>query len=144
MSTAILKQSLDALERQAKHIRSMEQRHGNVNYHNSQLCIDVAKVSTVLRRAIDCDDKLEAAQAAGARVQALELGDLRISRENPPRYPEAWQVRNAYGLVLSRDGAMDQLPATITPEWTTAHYFHNADQALAAAVEYLGAKGGAA
>lgn len=147
MNKELLPQALAALERQASMISSMEQYHPLVTWHSlPDLRDEVARACTALRKAIAQGEILAAVQAAGASVQTIELGALRIVRENPPRFPEAWAVRASdfTEYLLSKDGALDVIPATITPEWRDSHYFRTAQQALAVAVAYTAKKGGAA
>lgn len=135
----ILQKAYDALDAARSCIDRMEARQPAVHYHLDDLRSQIAQASSGLRTARLQGDLLTAAQAHGAKVAALKLGDLRIEDRTGPRRPPAWAVCDAFGCCLSVTGELDDepQPSSRTPEWLDAHRWYTAEDAIEAAARFL-------
>jgi hypothetical protein len=141
----ILKQALEALEKARRAISQMEQRQPMVKYHHQPLRDEIGKATGALQVAISEQTKDLDAVLLGARVTAYKLGSLRVVERTAPGYPSAWMVLNEHSECLGRHSGQfcfEPHPSRITHEWTQAHQWDTAREALQAAWDHQ--QGGAA
>lgn len=133
---SILKQAHEALLQARLALAAMEQRTPLVRHHNDQIYRDMSAASTALALAIHEQDKDLDAVLHGARVTAYQIGKLRVVERKKDGVPAMWAVLNEHGEYLGRNSGQfcfEPHPSVLTYEWTQAHHWNTAKEALQAA-----------